>query len=110
MRIPSWAKLTRPLGKLLLQGNHPEDAAVELRRALDEDPEDRVALNQYILTMKRINRIEEANAAALRLRGFWARTPGGGPQESGASDPAFGFSPMILSRRARWRLWRCVRR
>jgi hypothetical protein len=56
------------LGKLLLQDNHPEDAAVELRRALDEDPGDRVALNQYILTMKRLKRIEEANAAAQRLR------------------------------------------
>jgi len=33
-----------------------------------KDPEDRVALNQYILAMKRLNRIEEANAAALRLR------------------------------------------
>jgi Tfp pilus assembly protein PilF len=65
---PKLAKAHAALGKLLLQGNHPEDAAVELRRALDEDPGDRVALNQYILTMKRLKRIEEANAAAQRLR------------------------------------------
>jgi tetratricopeptide (TPR) repeat protein len=65
---PKLAKAHAALGKLLLQGNHPEAAAVELRRALDEDPEDRVALNQYILAMKRLNRIEEANTAAQRLR------------------------------------------
>lgn len=62
------AKAHAALGKLLLQGNRPGDAAMELRRALDEDPADRVALNQYILAMKRLHRVEEANAAAQRLR------------------------------------------
>ena len=65
---PKLAKAHAALGKLLLQGDHPEAAAAELRRALDEDPADRVALNQYILAMKRLNRLEEANAAAQRLR------------------------------------------
>ena len=65
---PKLAKAHAALGKLLLQGNHPDAAAVELKRALDEDPSDRVALNQYILAMKRLNRLDEANAAAQRLR------------------------------------------
>jgi hypothetical protein len=32
------------------------------------DPGDRVALNQYILALKRLGKIQEANAAAQRLR------------------------------------------
>lgn len=65
---PKLAKAHAALGKLLLQGDQPDAAATELRRALGEDPGDRVALNQYILAMKRLNRLDEANAAVQRLR------------------------------------------
>ena len=70
---PKLAKAHAALGKLLLQSNRPDAAAAELKRALDEDPTDRVALNQYILAMKRLGRIEEANAAAQRLRDVLAQ-------------------------------------
>lgn len=65
---PKLAKAHAALGKILLQNNHPDAAAVELKHALAEDSSDRVALNQYILAMKRLNRVDEANAAAQRLR------------------------------------------
>ena len=55
-------------GKGRWQRNHPDAAAGERKRALDEDPSDGVARNQYILAMKRLNRLDEANAAAQRLR------------------------------------------
>ena len=35
---------------------------------MELDPNDRVALNQYILALKRLGKIQEANAAAQRLR------------------------------------------
>ena len=70
---PKLSKAHAALGKLLLQDNRPDAAAVELKRALDEDPVDRVALNQYILVMKRLGRLAEANAAAQRLRDVLAQ-------------------------------------
>jgi tetratricopeptide (TPR) repeat protein len=70
---PKLAKAHAALGKLLLQSQKPNEAGAELKRALNEDPTDRVALNQYILAMKRLNRIEEANAAAQRLRDVLAQ-------------------------------------
>lgn len=70
---PKLAKAHAALGKLLLQENRPEAAAPELTRALELDSQDRVALNQYILTMKRLNRLDEANAAAQRLRDVLAQ-------------------------------------
>jgi tetratricopeptide (TPR) repeat protein len=65
---PKLARAHAALGKLLLQRDQPEAAAAELNRALEEDPKDRVALNQYILAMKRLHRLDEANVAAQRLR------------------------------------------
>ena len=41
---------------------------MELGRALKEDPNDRVALNQYILALKQLGKTQEANAAAQHLR------------------------------------------
>jgi tetratricopeptide (TPR) repeat protein len=70
---PKLAKAHAALGKLLLQQNQPQAAAAELKRALELDPQDRVALNQYILVMKRLNRLDEANAAAQHLRDVLAQ-------------------------------------
>ncbi len=65
---PNMAKAHAALGKLLFQSGNAPDAARELKRALDLDASDRVALNQYILVLRRLNRNDEATAAAQRLR------------------------------------------
>lgn len=70
---PKLARAHATLGKLLLEQNQPDAAAAELNRALELDPQDRVALNQYILAMKRLSRLDEANAAAQRLRDVLAQ-------------------------------------
>jgi hypothetical protein len=44
----------------------------ELEQAIALDDNDRVALNQYILALKRLGRVEEANATARRLRDILA--------------------------------------
>ena len=69
---PDMAKAHSALGKLLFQAGEPEQAAKELKRALDLDPDDRVALNQYILVLRRLGRTEEATEAAQRLRDVFA--------------------------------------
>jgi cytochrome c-type biogenesis protein CcmH/NrfG len=66
---PEMAKAHAALGKLLLEAGDAQSAAKELKSALDRDPNDRVALNQYTLALRRLDRREEANAAAQRLRG-----------------------------------------
>ena len=40
--------------------------------ALEKEPNDRVALNQYVLALTRLHRTEEARAAAERLRNVLA--------------------------------------
>ena len=40
----------------------------ELKVALEKDPNDRVALNQYVLALNRLHRTAEARVAAERLR------------------------------------------
>src|SRR5438132_325684 len=65
---PKFARAHAALGKLLLRNGQATEAAVELGRALKEDPNDRVALNQYILALKQLGKTQEANAAAQHLR------------------------------------------
>jgi predicted Zn-dependent protease len=69
---PRQARAHAALGKLMLGNDRGDAAAAELKLALDLDPTDRVALNQYILALKRLGRIQEANAAAQRLRDILA--------------------------------------
>lgn len=65
---PDMAKAHAALGKLLLKSGQAEDAISELKLALAKEPNDRVALNQYVLALTRLHRTEEAKAAADRLR------------------------------------------
>jgi tetratricopeptide (TPR) repeat protein len=65
---PGMAKAHSALGKLLLEAGDAQGAAKQLKSALDSDPNDRVALNQYTLALRRLDRREEANAVAQRLR------------------------------------------
>jgi tetratricopeptide (TPR) repeat protein len=65
---PAMAKAHAALGKLLLEAGDAQGAEKELKSALDRDPNDRVALNQYTLALRRLDRREEANAVAKRLR------------------------------------------
>ncbi|HVH72566.1 MAG TPA: tetratricopeptide repeat protein, partial [Candidatus Dormibacteraeota bacterium] len=65
---PDMAKAHAALGKLLLKSGQAEEAINELKLALAKEPNDRVALNQYVLALTRLHRTEEAKAAAERLR------------------------------------------
>ena len=65
---PAMAKAHSALGKLLLEAGDAQGAAKELKAALDLDPNDRVALNQYTLALRRLDRREEANRVAQKLR------------------------------------------
>ncbi len=65
---PDFAKAHAALGKLLLKSGQVDAAIVELKVALEKEPNDRVALNQYVLALTRLHRTEEARAAAERLR------------------------------------------
>jgi tetratricopeptide (TPR) repeat protein len=65
---PEMAKAHAALGKLLLEAGDAQGAAKELKTALDRDPNDRVALNQYTLALRRLDRREEATAVAQKLR------------------------------------------
>ena len=65
---PDFAKAHAALGKLLLKGGQADAAILELKAALEKEPNDRVALNQYVLALTRLHRTEEARAAAEHLR------------------------------------------
>lgn len=65
---PDLAKAHAALGKLLLKSGQADLAIKELKVALEKDPNDRVALNQYVLALNRLHRTAEARAAAERLR------------------------------------------
>jgi tetratricopeptide (TPR) repeat protein len=65
---PDMAKAHAALGKLLLKSGQAEEAISELKLALEKEPNDRVALNQYVLALTRLHRTAEAKAAAERLR------------------------------------------
>ena len=65
---PAMAKAHATLGKLLLEAGDAQGAAKELKSALDRVPNDRVALNQYTLALRRLGRREEANQVAQKLR------------------------------------------
>ncbi len=65
---PDLAKAHAALGKLLFQSGEQEPALKELKRALELDGTDRVALNQYVLVLRKLNRNEEARAAARQLQ------------------------------------------
>jgi tetratricopeptide (TPR) repeat protein len=69
---PRLARSHASLGKLLLSNNQPQASVTELEQAIALDDNDRVALNQYILALKRLGRVEEANATARRLRDILA--------------------------------------
>jgi tetratricopeptide (TPR) repeat protein len=69
---PKQARAHAALGKLMLANDQAGAAAAELKLALELDPNDRVALNQYILALKRLGKIQEANVAAQRLRDILA--------------------------------------
>jgi tetratricopeptide (TPR) repeat protein len=70
---PRQARAHAALGKLMLGNDQANAAAIELNLALVLDPSDRVALNQYILALKRLGKIQEASAAAQRLRDILAQ-------------------------------------
>jgi tetratricopeptide (TPR) repeat protein len=65
---PDLAKAHAALGKLLLKSGQAEEAISELKVALEKEPNDRVALNQYVLALTRLHRTGEAKTAAERLR------------------------------------------
>ena len=65
---PDMAKAHAALGKLLLKNGLADAAIGELKIALEREPNDRVALNQYVLALTRLHRTAEASAAAERLR------------------------------------------
>jgi len=65
---PDLAKAHAALGKLLLKSGQADLAIKELKVALEKDPNDRVALNQYVLALNRLHRTAEARVAAERLR------------------------------------------
>ncbi|MGI8959151.1 MAG: tetratricopeptide repeat protein [Bryobacteraceae bacterium] len=65
---PVMAKAHATLGKLLLEADDAQGAAKELKSALDRDPNDRIALNQYTLALRRLDRRQEANRVAQKLR------------------------------------------
>jgi tetratricopeptide (TPR) repeat protein len=65
---PDLAKAHAALGKLLLKSGQADLAIKELKVALEKDPNDRVALNQYVLALTRLHRTAEARVAAERLR------------------------------------------
>jgi tetratricopeptide (TPR) repeat protein len=69
---PKFARAHAALGKLLLGNGQASVASAELERALKEDPNDRVALNQYILALKQLGKTQEAKAAAQHLRDILA--------------------------------------
>jgi tetratricopeptide (TPR) repeat protein len=65
---PGMAKAHAALGKLLLKDGDAEGAMKELKVALEKEPNDRVALNQYVLALTKLQRTPEARAAAEHLR------------------------------------------
>jgi tetratricopeptide (TPR) repeat protein len=65
---PDLARAHAALGKLLLKSGQADAAIGELKLALEKEPNDRVALNQYVLALTRLHRTAEARAAAERLR------------------------------------------
>lgn len=65
---PDLARAHAALGKLLLKSGQADAAIGELNLALEKEPNDRVALNQYVLALTRLHRTAEARAAAERLR------------------------------------------
>jgi tetratricopeptide (TPR) repeat protein len=65
---PDMVKAHAALGKLLLKSGDAEAAMRELKAALEKDPNDRVALNQYVLALTKLQRTAEAKAAAEHLR------------------------------------------
>jgi tetratricopeptide (TPR) repeat protein len=65
---PGMAKAHAALGKLLLKDGDAEAAMKELKVALEKEPNDRVALNQYVLALTKLQRTTEARAAAEHLR------------------------------------------
>ena len=65
---PGMAKAHAALGKLLLKDGDAEAAMRELKVALEKEPNDRVALNQCVLALTRLQRAAEARAVAEHLR------------------------------------------
>jgi len=65
---PDMAKAHAALGKLLLKDDDAEAAMRELKVALEKEPNDRIALNQYVLALTKLQRPAEARAAAEHLR------------------------------------------
>jgi tetratricopeptide (TPR) repeat protein len=65
---PDFAKAHAELGKIYLKGGEPEKAVQELRLALKLDPKDRIALQQLLIALRRLNHAHEAGAVAVTLR------------------------------------------
>jgi tetratricopeptide (TPR) repeat protein len=65
---PQFEKARVSLGKLYVRASKPEDAAQQFREATRLDPNDRSALTQLVLLLRRTGRSEEAEAEAAKLK------------------------------------------
>jgi tetratricopeptide (TPR) repeat protein len=70
---PDFAKAHAELGKIYLKDGETEKAMNELRLALRQDPQDRVALHQLSIALQRQARTEEAREVATKLRNLLRR-------------------------------------
>jgi len=69
---PRFPRAHSLLGKLLLLNGNAAAAETEFETALKQDPADRVALNQYVLALRQLGKMKEANEAAQHLRDILA--------------------------------------
>ncbi|MDQ6679067.1 MAG: tetratricopeptide repeat protein [Acidobacteriota bacterium] len=65
---PEMSQAHALLGKLELQEGNGEAAVTESRKALAQNPSDRIALNQLVLALRKLGRKEEARQAAEQLK------------------------------------------
>ncbi len=70
---PDFARARATLGKVYLLGGDAERAVQELRAALRHDPENRAALSQLMMALRKLGREQEAGQAAERLRGQYEK-------------------------------------
>ena len=70
---PDFGKAHALLGKLYVETGSYDAAVEELRLALRYEPDNRLALNQSVIALRRLGRQEEAAAALARLKGLVVR-------------------------------------